>query len=300
MPRPTGDHDARDLDDVQEGLREADARLREGDRAGAFDRTLRVAQQYAEHGRSLEASAIGFRALNVDSAAFTASRVATLLRAIGDAAVPLCRRSIRQHLEAERLEAAMGMGEVLLWLDPNDDGARRELAELYVRTGRRTDALELLESTCRRLVEAERDRELLATVRLLLRLDPDHLYALRKLTQSCLRLGRTAAALAAATRIVATSAEDSEGLELLARVYVQLDRPAEALDALRRLTDAMADGADPVLVRALAWRPEPVFHRGVAHLRAHARALATTGSADPFAAVPDAPELLEGPTHRPR
>jgi tetratricopeptide (TPR) repeat protein len=292
---------------IESGLRVADALVRLGDRTRAFGLYLQVAQRYTEQGRLLEAAAIGFRALAVDAESFTSARVTSLLRELGDAAIPLCRRSIRAHLEADRPEAAMSMAEVMLVLDPNDCPARRELAQLYVRTERREDAIALLESTCRRLAEAGRDRDLIATARLLLRLEPAHPPTLRKLTHACLRLGQASAALAASTRLVAVAPSDAEAVELLASVYIELGRPAEALAALARLTDAVSrregpetnhqqlERVDLVLVRALTWVSDPGFHRGVAGLRAraHARARSTPGS--PLALVPDAPELLEAP-----
>jgi tetratricopeptide (TPR) repeat protein len=288
---------------IESGLRVADALVRLGDRTRAFGLYLQVAQRYTEQGRLLEAAAIGFRALAVHPESFTSARVTSLLRELGDAAIPLCRRSIRAHLEADRPEAAMSMAEVMLVLDPNDCPARRELAQLYVQTERREDAIALLESTIRRLAEAGRDRDLIATARLLLRLEPAHPPTLRKLTHACLRLGQASAALAASTRLVAVAPSDAEAVELLASVYIELDRPAEALHALGRLTDAMSqpngpeqlERVDLVLVRALTWVSDPGFHRGVAALRAraHARARSTPGS--PLALVPDAPELLEAP-----
>ena len=290
---------------IEAGLREADALVRFGDHTRAFETYLQVAERYAESGRTLEAVAVGFRALALDAASFSSTRVASLLRELGGAAVPLCRRAIAR-LQDEQPDDAVLLAEVMLGLDPSDLPTRLELAELYARADKREEAVALLEATCRRLEDEGNERQWIATARVLLRIEPDHTPILRKLTHACLRLGQPAAALAAVARLVANDSEDLEALELLAEVYVELDRPTQALEAMQRLVDAMAvdaeraEAADRVLVRAHTWSASDDFHRGVARLRTQLRARFVepsaspdgTGDADPLATVPDAPELL--------
>lgn len=287
---------------VEAGLRAADMLVRVGDRSRAFDMYLRVAERYARDGHPLEAVAVGFRALALDPASFASTRVAALLREIGESAAPLCLRSIHLQLEADRFEAAVLLAEVMVVLDPSDLKARHDLADLYIRTERRDEAVALLTSTCRRLSEAGRDRDLISTARLLLRVEPGHAPTLRDLTHACLGLGQPATALATAAKLVAETPDDPESFELLAWVYIELDRPSDALATLRRLAEAFSDPdavehADLVLVRAHGWSEDDTFNQGIAQTRAQLRACLHAAlhdvHADPLAAVPDAPELLD-------
>jgi tetratricopeptide (TPR) repeat protein len=315
-PRTSGSHEPpHELDlsrSIEAGLRVADALVRLGDRERALDMYLQVAERYVGAGRALEAVAVGFRALALDPVAFSSTRVAGLLRELGDAAIPLCQRAAALLREKHPHEAMM-LAELMLVLEPSNLQARRNLAEPYAETGKREEAIALLESTCRRLDPVHsaprntpRDRELIVTARLLLRLDPTHAGALRRLTHACLRIGQPAAALATAARLVSSTSEDPDAMELLALVYIELDRPKETLGVLRRLMCTLshrgpehAARADLVLARAHGWCADDGFHRGVAHLRVELRKHGAESDSsedraadDPLAAVPDAPELL--------
>lgn len=273
-----------------------------GDRARAAETYVLVAEQYLDEGRPLEAMAVGFRALQVDSEAFASTRATTLLRRIGPSAAPLCLRAIQAQLEAERHDAAVVLAEAMIAMDPTDLQARRDLAELYLLADRRDDALALLGSVCRRLAEMGADRELIATARQVLRTDPGHAPTLRRLVRACLHVAQPGAALAAVGALLATCPEDFEALELLAGVYMALRRPAEALATLTRLARALerageADRADLVLARAHEWEADDAFHHGLASLRTELGRLRAQGPRAPsdegeLDAVPDAPELF--------
>jgi predicted Zn-dependent protease len=233
---------------------------------------LRVAELYVGQGRSMEALAVGFRALQIDPSRFVAVTVGWAA-CIGPAALPLLRRAIELHLQADRTQDATGLMQMMVVLTPRCSATRRQLAELLLRAGRTVDAIAQLRVTASILERDGNNREYLAVVDRILAIDGRNLEALRGLAHAHLRLGDPERALTALTNLMRLCEDDPVGLELLARCLAVLGRGWNAVSLLGRLStrlrrESAFERADTLLARARRWAPHDAgFQAGLETLR---------------------------------
>lgn len=274
-------------DDVKGGLRLADDLLRVGDRLRAAEAYARVADVFAERGDVMQAVAICYRALQVEPTRFVSVVGDAMLRRIGPAARPLLERAIEGYEGVGNFDAAAEATRKLIDRDPDSTALRVRLAELLLRAGRTGDAIDVLWLVTQALERHGNNAELIDVGARLLEIDADHLEARRALARAYLRVGDLGDCLATVRPLVQRKeGQDPVGLEVFARLQIELGRNEGALEVLRCLAAVRAaagehDLADAVLARAARWAfDDDDFRAAIAQLRQRLALRTDLGPAD--------------------
>lgn len=288
-----------DPKDVRAWLMWADCLVRCGDKPGAIERYVRVAQYYAEAKEHNKALAVYRQVLNLDNQRLDIQiKVAQLNLQVGHTqdAIAIYERVAHAQLQAGRVADALATYKVVADADPTAVPRRLRLAELYSREKRTADAVEAFRAAGQQLRLLGRPEDYVRVAERLLYHDDEDLPTVRELARVYLELGEPRRALLKLNGLLRSNAKDEEGIELLAETFMALGKPEKALSALEELArglrargpTARAD-AIRILRRGLEWRPAHAeFREALAELEGKRRA----GEPVPAAARPG-PEPLD-------
>lgn len=254
---------------IRRGLQDAGALLQAGQRARAADTYLEVAAAYAHAGRPLEALAVGFSALQLDPTRFVALAVGSWITDLGEPALPLVRKGVQIHLDANRWVDAAGLLELVVAILPRCAESRIGLAELHARCGRRESAMQIGRAALE-LFEADgNNRAIIAVAQHMLSIDARDRQALRALVRAQLRVGEADRAEQTVTLLLTLDPADPVALEALARRMIAAGDAEAALSTLHTLTASLGPAeAAAVLARAQRWCADATYRAGVRTLRA--------------------------------
>lgn len=253
---------------VGRGLSAASTWLSHGDRSRAADSYLEVARAYAHAGQSMQAVAVGFAALQTDSARFVALAIGEWVRWIGEPSLVLLRRAIELHLEVDRIVDACALLELVVAIVPRCVESRIQLTELLMRCGRRRQAMSCAAAALEMFEDDGNNRGTIAVAQHILSFDPRQRDALHALVRAQMRVGEHAQAADTVAVLLTLDASDPVALEALARRMIQAGDPDAGLRAIRQLVDVLGWAeASRVLARAQRWCANEDYRAAVSMLR---------------------------------
>jgi len=254
-----------DPKDVRAWLMLADCLVRTGDKAGAVDRYIRVAEYYVEAKEHNKALAVYGQVLNLDRQRLDIqTKVAALNVQLGRVpdGVAVYERVAQAHMQAGRVAEAINVYRIVADADPSAVARRLRLAELYSREKRKDEAVEAFREAARQLRESGRPADYVRVAERLLYHDDTDLVTIRELARAYLELGDPRRALMKLNGLLRANNKDEEGIELLAETFMALGKPEKALSALEELARGLkargpAAKADSIRIlrRGLEWRP---------------------------------------------
>lgn len=261
---------------VRHSLQLADYLIQCGDRARAAEIYIRLAAAYAERRRTPEAAAICYRVLHVDASQFIDVAVASTLRHLGRAGVPICAQAADLHRNAGRHGDAVRLLALAVELDPSDALAPVRVAEALLDQHDYKGAVTALADAGARLLRNGNNADYLAVAEQILAIDPGHVPTLRELARTHVRIGEPHRAVDLLGRLMKVQPEDAGGYEILAQAFASIGRTPKALSILTRLVhDRRRAGDEPgaqqMLDRAQWWSIDEGFRGGVAALREPSR-----------------------------
>jgi tetratricopeptide (TPR) repeat protein len=261
---------------VRHSLQLADYLIQCGDRARAAEIYIRLAAAYAERRRTPEAAAICHRVLHVDASQFIDVAVASTLRHLGRAGVPICAQAAELHRQAGRHGDAVRLLALAVELDPADALAPVRVAEALLEQHDYRGAVAALTDAGARLLRDGNNADYLAVAEQILAIDPRHVPTLRELARTHVRIGEPHRAVDLLARLMKVQAEDPAGYEILAQAFATIGRMPKSLSILTRLVhDLRRAGNEPaaqqMLDRARWWSADEGFQGGVGALREPSR-----------------------------
>ncbi len=226
----------------------------------AAENYLMVAQAYAARGRQQECLAICERIIAVAPHAFVYMSVGPMVRRIGRHARTICAKAAEAHLSAGRQTDGLQILRLGAELDPQNPDVRLRLSRIYLSRHMNREAVESLSDAGNLLIQAKRYTDYIEVAEQILAIEPHDIQTLRDLPRVYLELNKPHEAVRTLGLLTKASPGDIIGYEILAQAFASIGRTDKSLSVLERLVDELgstgqADPADAILNHARYWRP---------------------------------------------
>jgi tetratricopeptide (TPR) repeat protein len=238
-----------DPKELRTRLKIGDLYLKKGDRGAAEEEYSKVAESYTSDGFNLQAIAVYKQLLKIDPSLYDIyTKLADLYKRQGLIADALAqyRIVISNYEKNGKIGEAIDALKKMASLDPENFSIRAKLADLYLKGGRRKEALEEYARIAGDLKGRGRMDDVIILYEKLLTTDPSCADALRGLGEACLAIGKKDEALSRLRDAVKANPDDIKALSLLAETYVELNEDESA-----RLTFEHILRVDPSSVDAM-------------------------------------------------
>ena len=254
------DHDPKD---VRAWLMLADCLARTGDRGGAVQRYLQVADFYAGAKESQKALAVYRQVLNIDpnrlDIHYKCAQLNVEIGRVHDA-IASFEQIAQAQLQAGHVSEALKTYRVIADADPSIVSKRLRLAELYSRERMLDEAVEAFRAAGDVLLQSGRKADYVRVAERLVYHKNDDRDTIRQLARVYLELGDARRALMKLNALLQADQADAEGLELLAETFIALGKPDKATSVMVELARKLIgsgdmNGALHVVKRGLDWEP---------------------------------------------
>lgn len=215
-----------DPKDLRTRLKIGELYLKKGNKAAAVDEYSKVAESYASDGFNLQAIAVYKQLLKIDTSIYEIYiKLAALYRKQGLIADALAQyRIVINNFEKQgKVREAIDTLRQMASLDPENFSIRAKLADLYLKSGNRKDALEEYSGIASDLKNKGRIDDVILLYEKLLSTEPSCTEALRELGEVYLRTGKNKEALSKLQAAVQGDPNDTRALSLLAETYIDLN-----------------------------------------------------------------------------
>lgn len=254
------DYDPKDL---RAWLMLADCLARAGDRNGAINRYMQIAEFYAAQKALPKALAVYRQVLNLDPARLDVHlKTAALNFELGKThdALAAYEQVAQVQMQAGRIGEAIETYRTIADADPPAVAKRLRVAELLSREGRVDDAVEQFRAAGDVLLQTNRLSDYVRVAERLLYHRPEDRPTTRQLARVYLRLGDARRALMKLNVLLQSDQGDSEGLELLGETFTAMGKADKAGSVMLELARRLVDQGDSVsarriLEKALEWDP---------------------------------------------
>jgi tetratricopeptide (TPR) repeat protein len=255
-----------DPSDTRTWLLLAEALVNAGDKPGAIERYLHVADGYASANEAQKAIAVYRKVLGIDPNRLDIqTRIAGLYKDLGRVgdAVAAYEFVAQAYFQAGQIADGLEGFRMVAELEPAAVGKRLRLAELYSREGMVAQAVEHFRLAAERLLADRRTDDYIRVAERLIYHKEDDLPVLRSLAQIYLKQGENRRALVKLNALLRAAPADAEGLELLGETFVSIGKVDKAISVVMELAREQRKGgrknketAARVLRKALQWNPE--------------------------------------------
>ncbi len=255
-----------DPSDTRTWLLLAEALVNAGDKPGAIERYLHVADGYASANEAQKAIAVYRKVLGIDPNRLDIqTRIASLYKDLGRTgdAVAAYEFVAQAYFQAGQIAEGLEGFRMVAELEPAAVGKRLRLAELYSREGMVAQAVEHFRLAAERLLADRRTDDYIRVAERLIYHKEDDLPVLRSLAQIYLKQGENRRALVKLNALLRAAPADAEGLELLGETFVAIGKVDKAISVVMELAREQRKGgrknketAARVLRKALQWNPE--------------------------------------------
>ncbi|MBL8973526.1 MAG: tetratricopeptide repeat protein [Myxococcales bacterium] len=255
-----------DPSDTRTWLLLAEALVNAGDKPGAIERYLHVAEGYAAANEAQKAIAVYRKVLGIDPNRLDIqTRIAGLYKDLGRVgdAVAAYEFVAQAYFQAGQIAEGLEGFRMVAELEPAAVGKRLRLAELYSREGMVAQAVEHFRLASERLLADRRTDDYIRVAERLIYHKEDDLPVLRSLAQIYLKQGENRRALVKLNALLRAAPADVEGLELLGETFVAIGKVDKAISVVMELAREQRKGgrknketAARVLRKALQWNPD--------------------------------------------
>ncbi|MDO8446281.1 MAG: tetratricopeptide repeat protein [Deltaproteobacteria bacterium] len=215
-----------DPKDLRTRLKLGELYLKKENKVSAVDEYSKAAESFASDGFNLQAIAVYKQLLRIDaSISDIYIRLADLYRKQGLIADALAqyRIVINNHEKQGKLGEAIDALKQMATMDPENFSIRAKIADLYLKSGNRKDALEEYSRIASDLKNKGRINDVIILYDKLLSADPSCTDALRELGEVYLRSGKRNEALSRLQDAIKGDPNDTKALSLLAETYIALN-----------------------------------------------------------------------------
>ncbi len=215
-----------DRKDLRTRLKLGELYLKKGNKVSAVDEYSKAAESFAADGFNLQAIAVYKQLLKIDASIYDIYiRLADLYRKQGLIADALAQYRIvinnyeKQGKVGEAIDALKQMAS----MDPENFSIRAKIADFYLKSGNRKDALEEYSRIASDLKNKGRINDVIILYDKLLSADPSCTDVLRELGEVYLRSGKRNEALSKLQAAIKGDPNDIKALSLLAETYIALN-----------------------------------------------------------------------------
>ncbi len=284
--------------DANSRLKLGDIALRQGDKEGAAEAYLKVAEQFMKDGFDAKAVAIYKQVGKIDAERLDIYEpLAELYQRLGltsEALAALQTAADAFHKEGRKRDA-LELLRKMATLDPTNTTSRLKIADLLRQADMPEDALAEYDAVAEELARQGARDELLGVYDRILELEPERTATLTGLAQILVDQGHVERAEPYARKLIEQAPDLPEGHELLARIHTELGREDAAAETYRTLAEVYRRIGDADKAREIAQR---IFGSELASQGATGDGDATLGGdlsdlpKAPAGAEPD-PDLME-------
>jgi len=232
---------------IQGRQKRAELYARKGMKREALEDYIKLGEEYSKGGFYQKAVSALKLALQVDNRQLILYlRLAELFHKLGltnDAMQNY--RFVASYYDREgKVKECLDILKKMVDLDPNNLPSRVKLGELYFRQGMKAEANEEFSKVAQALKEEGRSDDLITLYERILSFSPMNVNAIKALGQLYLSKGEPQKALAKLQVPLKEGTRDKELLELLAKIYYNMDRKDKSKNALKELARVCREDGD--------------------------------------------------------
>lgn len=242
-----------DPKDLRIRLKLGELYLKKGNKVSAVDEYSKAAESFAADGFNLQAIAVHKQLLKIDASIDEIYvRLADLYRKQGLIADALAqyRIVINNYEKQGKVGEAIDALKQMATMDPENFSIRAKVADLYLKSGNRKDALEEYSRIASDLRNKGRVDDVIILYDKLLSADPSCTDALRELGEIYLRSGKRNEALSKLQDAIKGDPNDTKALSLLAETYIALNELGSArltYEHLLRVDPSSVEGGKGII-----------------------------------------------------
>jgi len=225
---------------------------RKGMKREALEDYIRVGEEYSKGGFYQKAVSALKMALQVDNRQLVLYlRLAELFHKLGLTSEAMQNyRFVASYYDREgKVKECLDILKRMVDLDPNNLPSRVKLGELYFRQGMKAESNEEFSKVAQALKEEGRTDDLITLYERIISFSPMNINAIKALGQLYLSKSEPQKALAKLQVPLKEGTRDKELLELLAKIYYNMDRKDKAKNAMKELARVCREDGDETGMR---------------------------------------------------